>query len=86
MKQFKDLEFKPHSIGDGVQARMDFKNGYGVSVVKLNVSYGYPNLWELAVLYDGSLTYNTPITDDVIGHLSEEKVTNVMLEVQNLKQ
>lgn len=84
MKQFKDLEHKPHSIGNGTQATMDFKNGYGVSVVKFEGSYGYPELWELAVLHEGSLTYNTHITNDVLGHLSETEVTDVMKQVQEL--
>ena len=85
MKQFKDLKFKPHSIGNGVQARMDFPNGYGVSVVKFNGTYGYPDLWEVAIMYEGSLTYNTDITDDVLGHQTEEDVTEVMRKVQELK-
>jgi len=84
MKTFKDLEFKSHPIGNGVQARMDFDNDYGVSVVKFNGSYGYPNLWEVAVMYKGSLTYNTPITDDVLGHQNDQDVTDIMERVQTL--
>ena len=84
MKTFKDLEFKPHTIGNGVQARMDFDNEYGVSVVKFNGSYGYPNLWEVAVMYKGSLTYNTDITDDVLGHQNDQDVTDIMERVQAL--
>lgn len=84
MKTFKDLEFKPHTIGNGVQARMDFDNDYGVSVVKFNGSYGYPDLWEVAVMYKGSLTYNTDITDDVLGHQDDQDVTDIMERVQAL--
>ena len=84
MKTFKDLEFKPHTIGNGVQARMDFDNDYGVSVVKFNGSYGYPNLWEVAVVYKGSLTYNTDITGDVLGHQNDQDVTDIMERVQAL--
>lgn len=84
MKTFKDLEFKPHTIGNGVQARMDFDNDYGVSVVKFNGSYGYPDLWEVAVMYKGSLTYNTDITDDVLGHQDDQDVTDIMGRVQAL--
>ncbi len=71
-------------MGDGLAASMSFKNEYGVSVVRFNGSYGYPNLWELAVLHNGKLCYDTDITDDVMGHLSEERVTEVMEEVQSL--
>lgn len=87
MKTFKDLKFKPHSIGNGVQAVMEFENGYGVSVVKFNGSYGYDqDLWEVAILYKGALTYNTHITNDVLGHQTEQDVTNVMEQVQLLKE
>lgn len=34
MKTFKDLEFKDHPIGNGLMARLNFDNGYGVSVVR----------------------------------------------------
>ena len=84
MKKFEDLQFRTHSIYKGLQARMDFNNGYGVSVVKFRGSYGFPNLWEVAIIYKGSITYNTHIADDVLGHLTEQDVTNVMKQVQTL--
>ena len=44
--------------------------------------------WELAVLKgneeEWNLTYDTPITDDVIGHLCEDEVTEIMKQVQEL--
>lgn len=89
--KFEDLEFKPHPIGNGVQARHDFPNGYGVSVVRFNVgafggSYGADQgLYEVAIMKDGHLTYETPITDDVLGYQSEENVENVMKQVEQLK-
>lgn len=63
-------------INGGVQAIYRFKNGYGASVVRHSFSYGGgAGLWELGVTKasgdDWHLTYETPITDDVIGHLSE---------------
>ena len=86
MKTFKDLEFKPHTIGNGLQAVMHFDNNYGVSVVKFNGSYGYhQDLWEVAILYKDELTYNTDITDDVLGYQTEQDVTDVMKKVQELK-
>ncbi len=86
MKTFKDLDFKPHSIDDGVQAVMNFDNNYGVSVIQFSGSYGfYQDLWEVAILYHGSLTYNTYITDDVLGYLTTKGVTKVMKQVQELE-
>jgi hypothetical protein len=87
MKTFKDLEFKPHAAGmGGVMSRIEFENGYGASVVKTPYTYGGDRgLYELAVLDgSGNLTYETPITDDVIGYLREEDVTDVMEKIQKL--
>jgi hypothetical protein len=86
MKQFKDLQFKQHRELNGVVARITFDNGYGASVVKHEFSYGGKDgLYELAVLdSNGDLTYDTPITDDVIGYLREIDVTDVMEKIQKL--
>jgi hypothetical protein len=87
MKTFKDLEFEPHAAGmGGVQARITFENGYGASVVKTPHSYGGDRgLYELAVLgTDGHLTYDTPVTSDVIGYLRDIDVTDVMEKIQQL--
>ena len=86
MKQFKDLQFKKHPQLDGVVSRITFDNGYGASVVKHEFSYGGKDgLYELAVLdKDGNLTYDTPITNDVIGYLREIDVTDVMEKIQKL--
>jgi hypothetical protein len=63
-----------------------FENGLGVSVVSHTYSYGGKDgLFEVAVLdADGDLTYNTPVTNDVIGYLKPEEVTEIMEQVQNL--
>lgn len=88
MKTFKDLEFKEHPAGDehGIVSRIQFDNGYGASVVTgLYTSGGDIGLYELAVLdSNGDLCYTTPITDDVIGYLRPEDVTDVMVKIQQL--
>jgi len=90
MKKFEDLEFE--KIEDatnliGVKCRMVFENGYGVSVVSHTHSYGgTKGLFEVAVLgKDGELTYDTSVTNDVIGYLETEGVTEIMEQVQELK-
>lgn len=87
MKTFKDLEFKshPNHLG-GVQALIEFENGYGASVVKTPYTYGGDKgLYELAVFgKDGHITYDTPITNDVIGYLRPQDVTDVMEKIQQL--
>jgi len=68
-----------------VQAVEEFKNEYSVSVVKFAGSYGYASdLWEVAILYQGSITYDTHITNDVLGHQTDQDVTDVMKKVQEL--
>ena len=86
MITFNDLTFKTHpSHMEGVQARITFENGYGASVVKTPYTYGGDRgLYELAVFKDGEITYATPITDDVIGYLRPEDVTDVMTKIQQL--
>jgi hypothetical protein len=88
MKTYKDLEFKTHPQGVefGITSRIQFDNWYGCSVVKSPYSYGGDTgLYELAVLdYNGQLDYTTPITDDVVGYLREEDVTDVMIKIQEL--
>jgi hypothetical protein len=62
--------------GTGTQRKYAFPNGYGASVVCSPFTYGGEDgLFELAVLGPGGhLTYDTPITSDVIGWLTEDAV------------
>jgi hypothetical protein len=97
MKTFNDLEFKEHTgYKQGKSATMFFPNGYGVSVVRFRLSNGksYSSYtsdeteWELAVLKgtpeSATIAYDTPITDDVIGHITDNEVTEIMEKVQKL--
>jgi hypothetical protein len=88
MKKFEDLEFIKLDDGfmKGVQCRMMFENGFGVSVVSHTYSYGGKDgLFEVAVLgKDGNLTYDTPVTNDVVGYLNPNEVTEIMEQVQSL--
>jgi len=74
------LEVQSHSNG-GIQKIYKFRNGMGASVVMFPGSYGFERgLWELAVLDPlGNITYDTPITSDVIGYLDDNMV-NIILE------
>lgn len=88
MKTFKDLEFETlnDELRKGVVCRIAFDNGYGASVVSHTYSYGGKlGLYELAVLNkEGEITYETSVTDDVIGHLTPEEVTEYMGQIQKL--
>lgn len=84
MKAFNDLKFDSHPMGMGVQARLDFDNGFGVSVVMTPYTYGGDKgLYELAVFKDGQIHYdNTVANGDVVGYLREEDVTDAMIVIQ----
>ena len=74
-------------VNGGTQRIYKFPNGYGASVIRHQGSYGFKNgLWELAVLdSSGDLCYSTPITNDVIGHLTDEEVILKLNEIRGLQ-
>ena len=86
MKTFNDLEFKQDMLRGLNAARIMFDNGYGASVVVGPYTYGGEDgLYELAVLdSNGELTYETPVTSDVEGWLSEDDVTKLLEQIQKL--
>lgn len=98
LKTFADLKFENHPNKSTVhgtfdkQAKLFFNNGYGVSVITggsgVYSDSEYP--FEMAVLKghadDWTLCYNTKVTDDVIGYLNEQNVTEKMKEVQLLEK
>jgi hypothetical protein len=63
MVTFEDIKFNPHPIGNGVQGKLFFPGGYGISVTRFKVPspiskdffrYGSytsnENEWEVAIL------------------------------------
>lgn len=88
MKTFKDLKFT--KCTNGLDAKMYFENGYGISVIRFKTPYGYGSYtlnekqWEIAVLRGEDICYDTPITDNVIGYLSAREVTKIMKQIQQL--
>ena len=85
---FDELNFIPHKNAlEGIQARVDFSNGYGASVIKTPYSYGGDKgLYELAVMVKGGICYDTPITNDVEGHLTTADITRLLGEIEALPQ
>lgn len=77
-------------LNGGTQALYFFKNGCGASVVRHPFSYGGDEgLWELAVITGNidsyQLNYTTPITNDVLGYLTERDVDEVLDKIENLR-
>lgn len=94
MKTFDDLHFTDRTEFRGTsyegktakQATMDFPNGYGVSVLLGDMWYSNGiDTYELAVMYEGSITYNTPVTDNVLGYITATQVSEAMKQIQELE-
>ena len=84
MKQFADLIWVDHHVG-GEQATLDFDNGYGVNVLRGGPWYTQGGTYEVAVMHGGNLCYDTHITNDVLGRLSEADVNDTLSAIQELK-
>ena len=92
---FEDYLVKRTVLTDwrnGVQYIFKFPNNYGASVIKHDRSYGHEDdLWELAVITFGScggwgITYETEITNDVIGYLTDERVQELLYRIKGLER
>ena len=85
---FFDLKFKPRpGSPDWSSARLEFPNGYSASVVQGPGTYGaQQGLYELAVLHDGALVYDTEVTPDrdVLGFLNRGEVTVLLNRISAL--
>lgn len=99
MNSFNFLTENTHRSSEfarGSQRKFRFPNGFGASVVKTvfngfgGGTYGADEgLYELAVLAyepeeESSLTYETPITSDVLGYLSAEEVEQTLDQIRAL--
>jgi len=74
------------TMDGGMRLRYSFENGYGASVIQHDHSYGNENgKWEIAVLDNsGGICYDTPITEDVLGHLSFGDVEDTLGRISKL--
>lgn len=89
--KFSDLEFnKLKRYEDGIQAMHFFDNGYGALIQKHEDSDGYPNNYEICVLKGHSdsykVYYNSIITDDHIGNLTESQVIDTLSKIKQLQR
>ncbi|EOY6141508.1 hypothetical protein ACP9HJ_002795 [Listeria monocytogenes] len=83
-------EFKEYAINNknenffNEQILYKFPNNYGASVVSGPFTYGL----ELAVIYfsnkNWDIYYDTPITNDVLGHLNKESLKQALEDIYNL--
>lgn len=74
---YEEYIVRQNGLFGGYQTIYKFPNGYGASVIYHEGSYGL----ELAVLDpEGYLTYDTSITDDVVGYIENEEELNKLLK------
>lgn len=86
MTTIHELTWQPHpSKLGGEQAKITFPNGYGASVLRGSDFY-YTNggTYEIAVLHNGDITYDTPITSDVLGYQTEDEANAVLAAIEAL--
>lgn len=72
---------KTNELLGGGQITFNFPNGYGASLVHHKGSYGR----EIAVLKNSELYYDTNITSDVLGHLEEHEIIEMLYKIKDLK-
>lgn len=79
---------KEKEAEDPFRIRVGFPNNYGASIIRNNLSYGSGLEVEIGVISkeEGKwgLTYETPITNDVIGYLKEDDIYKVLKEIKAL--
>jgi hypothetical protein len=82
---FKELEFNPHRVDPTViQARAYFPNGYELSIIGGDSFYGNgKDTFEVAILKNGQLCYDSPLTDDVLKFQTPEDIDNILQEVES---
>ena len=62
--------------------RWGFPNGYGASLVCHPMSYG--GTAEFAIIKGDKLCYDTPITSDVISHVTEHEVMSYLARLRGM--
>lgn len=82
-----DVEMKPHPWAKNAwHGEVKFANGWGASVVKGNQFYTSPTKpWEIAVIdSDGEIAYDSGLTGDVFGYLTDTAATKVLADIAAL--
>ena len=75
-----EFEFRPHY--QGFQATATFDNGFGVSVIPEVDQKHY----EVAILRDGKLCYDSGLTPDVFRYLTVDEVHQTIFRARNLER
>jgi hypothetical protein len=77
--KFDDLQFHPHKLGQGRHVTYKFPNGWGVSIVTgCDWFYCSSNTYEVAILKDGHLCYDTELTESVLADQTPEDIQKIL--------
>jgi len=69
----------------GYQKFVEFDNGYTASIVSNDMSYGSDRgLFEIAILHNHDIVYDTGLTEDVIGFLDFQGVVDTLKKIEQL--
>lgn len=69
----------------GYQKFVEFDNGYTASIVSNDMSYGSDRgLFEIAILHNSDIVYDTGLTEDVIGFLDFDGVIQTLDNIRKL--
>ncbi len=86
----KMLKFEKHKFSSIIKnqycASKNFKNGYGISVL-LGTCFNSngKNTYEIAILKDNKLCYETNITNDILGYVTKDEIIKIINQVKKLK-
>jgi hypothetical protein len=83
-----ELNWQDHPVS-GSLARIFYPNGYGASILLGSLFYSNgDDTYEVGIIKgtpeDWELTYETPITDDVLGYLEETEVFETLKLIEEL--
>lgn len=67
------------------RVRIHFDNGYSASIIQGKNTQSDADTYEVAVLdEDGHITYDTPVTSDVLGYQDKEEVMQTLGSISSL--
>lgn len=80
-----EIEFEDHPSSPGERAVVKFPNGYSASIIQGGPFYTTDGTYEIAVIDpQNAITYTTPITDDVLGYLTEGEANQALSDIEAL--
>jgi len=85
-KQFKDLKFENHPLQPTLNKRAEytFSNGYGVSVINGPSAYCNDETYEVAIIKDGAISYDTEFTDNVLEYQTPSDIDELLINLAKL--